>query len=323
MHCLYPNIRPYSQEMLPRGNQIQLYIEQCGQPDGIPIVFVHGGPGNGCSDQDRRFFDPEKYRIILFDQRGAGRTLPHASLDDNHTQALIDDMEAIRKYLGVTSWVLFGGSWGATLSLLYAQQHSDKVLGMILRGTFLCREQDLNWLYQDGLSRIFPDYWRAFLEPIPKAEQNHLIQAYYQRLCSKNELEKMGAAKAWSQWEAHCATLHPNHSIKMYLTAPHTALALARIESHYFLHCGFIEENQIINDARRLSSIPGIVIHGRYDMICPLENATSLAAHWPEAELRIIREAGHAAEEPSLVDALVRATNDMAKRFQEDFLNLA
>lgn len=318
MQALFPEIRPYQEHHLPVDSIHSLYIEECGSPDGIPVLFVHGGPGAGCSRYDRRFFDPEKYRIILFDQRGAGRSTPHAELENNTTRHLVEDMEAIRKHLGVEKWLLFGGSWGSTLCLVYAQTHPETVLGMIVRGIFLCREQDLEWFYQSGANRVFPDYWQEFTSGIPPEEQADFMQAYYRRLTGANELAKMSAAKAWAIWEGHCATLRPNPDVVTRFADPHMALALARIESHYFVNHAFLEPDQIIRNADRLAGIPGIIIHGRYDMVCPLDNATALHSAWPDAELHIIRDAGHSSSEPSIVDALVKATYEMASQLGED-----
>lgn len=318
MQTFYPEIKPYQRHLLAVEPPHQIYVDESGNPDGIPVLFVHGGPGAGCGKYDRRFFDPEVYRIILFDQRGAGRSRPYAELEGNTTQKLVEDMEAIRTTLGIDRWVLFGGSWGATLSLVYAETYPERVLGMILRGVYLCRQQELDWFYRDGASRIFPDYWQEFVQPIPAEERGDLMQAYYRHLTSDNELQKMAAAKAWALWEGRCATLRPNQDVVESFSDPHKALALACIEAHYFISGAFLEHDQILRDAHRLQSIPGIIVHGRYDMICPLENAFDLQKAWPDAELQIIRDAGHASREPGIVDALVRATDAMARRLRAD-----
>ena len=318
MMTLYPEIKPYAQHRLPVEAPHELYVEESGDPDGIPVLFVHGGPGGGCSSKNRCFFDPERYRIILFDQRGAGQSTPHAALELNDTQRLVADIEAIREHLGIKQWLLFGGSWGATLSLVYAQAHAERVLGLILRGVFLCRDQDLHWFYQHGASQVFPDYWEDYIHPIAKSKRDDFIAAYYELLTGENELARMGAAKAWSLWEAHCATLRPSHELVEHLGEPHTALAMARIEAHYFINQAFLEPNQIIKQAHKLSGIPGIIVHGRYDMICTLDNAVSLHNAWPESQLNIIRDAGHASSEPSITDALVRATRDMVRRLRPE-----
>lgn len=313
---LYPEIEPYARHRLAVDSPHELYLEESGSPDGIPVIVVHGGPGGGCDENHRRFFDSERFRIILLDQRGAGRSTPLACLEGNTTDALVRDLETVRQFLGVERWLLFGGSWGSTLSLVYAQTHPDRVLGLVLRGIFLCRPEDIHWFYQSGASRVFPDYWRDFLAPIPASERGQLVSAYYRRLTSANELEQIQAAKAWSVWEGRCATLHPNPKVVEHFAHPHTAIALARIECHYFMNKGFLEPDQILRDAGTLADIPGIIVHGRYDMVCPLDNAFALSDAWPEAELRIIREAGHSASEPAIVDALIRAVQDVYDQIQ-------
>jgi proline iminopeptidase len=312
MMTLYPEIKPYTSHRLAVDPPHELYIEECGNPDGIPVLFVHGGPGAGCNSRSRCFFDPEHYRIILFDQRGAGRSTPHAELSSNTAQDLVDDIERIRCFLDIERWCLFGGSWGATLSLLYAQAYPLRVSGLILRGVFLCREQDIQWFYQYGASQVFPDYWQDFIRPVAGEDREDFIAAYHQLLTGDNELTRMSAAKSWSLWEARCATLRPNSHLEGHNGATNVALAMARIEAHFFINKGFLEPNQIINNASSLADIPGIIVHGRYDMICPLDNALALHQAWPGSELHIVREAGHAATEPGNVDALVKATREMA-----------
>ncbi|MDK8466036.1 prolyl aminopeptidase [Marinobacter sp. SS13-12] len=314
MLTLFPDIKPNARHRLAVDPPHELYVEESGNPDGIPVLVVHGGPGGGCEDYYRRFFDAERYRIILMDQRGAGRSSPLAEFDGNTTQKLVEDMETVRSFLGITQWILFGGSWGSTLSLVYAQSHPDRVLGLVLRGIFLCRPRDIYWFYQEGASRVFPDYWQDFLAPIPENERDDLVSAYYRRLTSTNELEQIQAAKAWSIWEGRCATLHPNPRVVEHFGHPHVAIALARIECHYFMNNAFLEDNQIVRDAGALKDIPGIIIHGRYDMVCPLDNALALSEAWPEADLRIIRDAGHSASEPAIVDALMRGVDEVAAR---------
>ncbi len=316
MEPLYPAIKPYATHTIEVDDPHVLHVEECGNPDGVAVLFVHGGPGAGCEPYHRCFFDPEKYRIILFDQRGAGRSTPHAELQGNTTQALVADMETIREALGVKRWVLFGGSWGSTLSLVYAETHADRVLGMILRGIFLCRPKEIAWFYQKGASRIFPDYWQAFLKPIPPAERDDMVAAYYRRLTGDDELARMAAAKAWSMWEARTATLHQHKQLVEHFSDPYTALSLARIEAHYFSNNAFLQEDQILRDADRLANIPAIIVQGRYDMICPMESAWELQQAWPTAELSIISGAGHAASEPGIVDALIKATRKMLKRIE-------
>ncbi|WP_144780189.1 prolyl aminopeptidase [Marinobacter maritimus] len=311
---LYPDIKPYAKHRLAVDAPHELYVEESGNPEGIPVLFVHGGPGAGCEDYHRRFFDAERFRIILMDQRGAGRSTPLAELEGNSTDKLVQDMEAIRMFLGVDRWLLFGGSWGSTLSLVYAQTHTERVLGLVLRGIFLCRPRDIAWFYQDGASRVFPDYWQEFEEQIPESERGDMVSAYYRRLTSTNELEQIQAAKAWSIWEGRCATLHPNPRVVEHFGHPHVAIALARIECHYFMNSSFLEHDQIIRDAYKLRDIPGIIVHGRYDMVCPLDNALALSKAWPEADLRIIRDAGHSASEPAIVDALVRGVDEVVAK---------
>jgi len=313
----HPPITPYRTRMIAVDPPHEIYVEESGNPDGIPVLFVHGGPGAGCGTNDRRFFDPIVYRIILFDQRGSGHSTPHANLEQNSTPKLVEDMERIRKELGIDRWLLFGGSWGSTLSLVYAETWPNRVLGLILRGIFLCRKRDLHWFYQEGTSRIFPDYWQDFIAPVPEAERGDIISAYYKRLTSNNEIERMGAAKAWSTWEGRCATLRPNAEFVDSFAEPHRALSLARIEAHYFINDSFMAEDQIVQNAKYLAGIPGIIVHGRYDVICPLDNALALQQAWPDAELRIIRDAGHASSEPGIVDALVRAAAEMAARLEK------
>jgi len=316
MHPLFPEIHPDKSHRLKVDDIHELYIEECGDAEGIPVLVVHGGPGAGCETYHRRFFDPTVYRIILFDQRGAGRSTPHASLENNTTQHLVEDIEAIREFLGIDRWVLFGGSWGATLSLVYAETHPARVLGLILRGIFLCRPNEIQWFYQEGTNRIFPDYWKDFIQPIPKKERGDLVAAHYKRLTGDDEVARMASAKAWALWEGRTATLTPRHKVVDYFGTPHVALALARIEAHYFMNSGFLSDNQILGDAKKIKGIPGYIIHGRYDLICPLENAFALANAWPAGQLEIIPNSGHSASEPAITDALVQATASMAKRLE-------
>lgn len=314
MHSLYPEIHPYVSHTVAVESPHKLHVEECGNPAGIPVLFVHGGPGAGCEDYHRRFFDPERYRIILFDQRGSGRSAPHAELEGNTTAALVADMEVIREHLGVERWLLFGGSWGSTLSLVYAETHPERVLGLILRGIFLCRPHEIRWFYQQGASRLFPEYWQEYLAPVAEAEREDMVSAYYRRLTGDNEMERMAAAKAWSLWEGRTSTLRPSEAVVEHFGNPYTALSLARIECHYFMHDSFLEPDQILRDAGRLQGIPGVIVHGRYDVVCPVENAWQLHRRWPGSELKIIPDAGHSASEPGTVDALVQATIDFAER---------
>lgn len=312
MQTLYPEIKPYARYQLAVDHPHELYVDESGSPDGLPVVFIHGGPGAGCDSMSRRFFDPNLYRIVTFDQRGCGRSTPHASLEHNTTWDLVADMERIRKHLGIEQWVLFGGSWGSTLALAYAQTHPERVKALILRGIFLCRPQDFHWFYQEGASRLFPDYWQDYLAPIPVEERGELMQAYYRRLTGTDEIAQMQAAKAWSTWEGRTATLRPNPDVVERFHEH--ALSIARIECHYFVHDAFLEPGQLLRDMPRIAHLPGVIVHGRYDAVCPLDNAWALHHAWPNSELQIIRDAGHAASEPGIVDALVRATDALGKR---------
>ena len=316
MLVLYPELKPYQRHSLKVSELHELYIDEAGDPDGVPVLFIHGGPGSGCDASSRRFYDPAFYRIVTFDQRGCGRSTPHGELSDNTTHDLIADMEAIREHLGIESWVLFGGSWGSTLSLLYAQHHPQRVKALILRGIFLCRQRDFDWLYKEGANRIFPDYWEEFIKPIPQSERGDLTQAYYSRLLGDDELLRMGVAKAWSAWEGNCSKLRPSSTALAKFTKPHNALAMARIETHYFVNKGFIDENHILNSMQSIKDIPGRIVHGRYDMVCPLDNALSLHQQWPNSELVIVRDAGHSASEPATVDALIRVVADIAQQLK-------
>lgn len=311
---LYPEISPYRSFRLPVEPPHELHVEECGNPHGLPVLFLHGGPGAGCENYHRRFFDPEVYRIILFDQRGAGRSTPHAALERNTTPSLVSDIERLRQHLGIARWVVFGGSWGSTLALVYAETHPANVLGLILRGIFLCRPWEIRWFYQDGANRLFPDHWEAFVAPIPSDERGDLLQAHYRRLTGDDEVARMRSAEAWSVWEGRAATLQPNHRVVEHFGSPHVALALACIEAHYFAHDSFLKPDQILREAWRLKDIPGVIVHGRYDIVCPLQNAWELHNAWPEAQLEIVPEAGHSATEPGIVHALVHAARVMASR---------
>lgn len=314
MQGLYPALEPYRTGSLAVEAPHELYIEECGNPDGLPVLFVHGGPGAGCLPYHRRFFDPAVYRIILFDQRGAGQSTPHAELGGNTTPALVSDIEAIRTALGIDGWVVFGGSWGSTLGLVYAQTHPGRVLGLILRGIFLCRPEDIRWFYQHGAGRIFPEYWEQYLAPVPEAERDDMVSAYYRLLTGTDEALRLAAARAWSLWEGRTISLLPCKDSEQTFGDPHFALAMARIECHYFMHESFLEPDQILRDASKLKDIPGVIVHGRYDVVCTVDNALALHAAWPQADLHIIHDAGHAASEPGIIDALVSATRDMARK---------
>lgn len=313
MRGLYPEIKTNEHFFLQVDSPHSLYVEECGNSSGIPVVFLHGGPGAGCEPWHRQFFDPEHYRIILYDQRGSGRSTPHASLESNTTQALVADLETLREHLGIRQWLVFGGSWGSTLALVYAQTHPQRVLGLVLRGIFLCRPQEIRWFYQQGASRIFPDHWQSFIAPIPEAEQHDLLHAHYRRLTGDDEIARLASAKAWSIWEGRASNLLPKNSVVDFFSSTHTALSLARIEAHYFVNDCFLADNQILANTEKLADIPGTIVHGRYDIVCPLENAWQLHHAWPGSELQIIPDAGHSASEAGIVSALIMATDQFAR----------
>lgn len=320
MLTLYPDIKPYQTHRLPVQAPHELYIEEAGNPEGIPVLFLHGGPGGGCASRSRCFFDPERYRIILFDQRGCGRSTPHACLEHNNTEALVADIEAIREYFNIPQWMLFGGSWGATLSLIYAQHHPRRVLAIILRGVFLCRQQDLDWFYSDGgANRIFPDYWQDFDDHANRRDGESWIDAYHRQLHGNNELAKMSAAKAWCLWEARCSTLRPNHDIEANMISTHGAIAMSHIENHFFRNDSFLKNYNILDNMASIEDIPGIIVHGRYDIICPLDNAQAVHQRWPVSELLIVRDAGHSAFEAGITDALIKATDEIANVLEGQF----
>ncbi len=314
MKDLYPPIEPYASQRLNVSGGHQLYLEQVGNPEGFPVLFLHGGPGAGCEAYHRRFFDPKVYRVVLFDQRGCGRSTPHAELRENTTWDLVADIEIIRRELGIERWLLFGGSWGSTLALAYAETHPERVSGMVLRGIFLCRDEEITWFYQSGASKVFPDYWEDYLAPIPAPEHNDLLQAYHRRLTGENELQRMAAAKAWSIWEGRTASLHPNAAVVDFFSHPHTALSLARIECHYFVNHAFLRPNQLLDEASKLAGIPGVIVQGRYDLICPMTSAWELHRAWQGSELKVIPDAAHSAAEPGIRSALIEATDRFARK---------
>lgn len=308
MRTLFAEIEPYNTFFLPVTHGHTLYVEEVGNPLGQPVVFLHGGPGGGISTNHRRLFDPAHYRIILFDQRGAGKSRPHASLEHNTTWDLVADMETLRQHLNFEQWAVFGGSWGSTLSLAYAQTHPERVSHLILRGIFLCRPEEIQWFYQEGTSWIFPEFWEAFLAPVPAEKRHEMVKTYYELLTSDNEHSRLQAAKAWSKWEGACCKLKPNASVIDHFEEAHHALAMARIECHYFIHHCWLEPNQLLRDASKITHIPTWIIHGRYDVVCPARNAYELHQVLPEATLRMIPDAGHAYDEPGILDALIEAT---------------
>ncbi|TCK19575.1 prolyl aminopeptidase [Thiogranum longum] len=312
MRTLYPPVEPYVRHTLQVEAPHTLYVEECGNPAGIPVLFVHGGPGGGCEPWHRQFFDPDRYRIVLFDQRGCGRSTPHASLENNTTQALTGDMEQLREHLGIERWMLFGGSWGSTLSLLYAQACPERVLALVLRGIFLCRKQDIDWFYQQGASRLFPDAWQDFIAPVPPSRRDNLVQAYHELLTGDDEVRRLAAARAWSVWEGTTSTLQHKPALVRHFADSYIALSMARIECHYFINGAFIRPDQIISDAAQLKNIPGRIIHGRYDVVCPVDQAIELHHAWPEADVQIIPASGHSAGEPAVAGALLEATDHFA-----------
>jgi len=306
---VYPEIEPYRFGWLAVDEPHRLYYEECGNPQGTPVLFVHGGPGGGCDGWCRRLFDPAAYRICLFDQRGAGRSTPHGSLEANTSADLVVDMERLRRHLGVERWVVFGGSWGSTLALLYAESHPQRVAALILRGIFLCRPRDIAWFYQDGASRLYPDAWEEFVAPIPAVERDDLVGAYSRRLTGGDAAVRLAAARAWSVWEGRTSKLWPSEALVATFGEEAFATALARIECHYFHHDSFLAPDQLLRDVGRIRAIPAVIIQGRYDLPCPMEQAWALHRAWPEAELSIIPDAVHSATEPGITDGLIRATD--------------
>lgn len=314
MRTLYPPIEPYDQGTLQVSEVHKLYYEQCGNPEGQPVVFLHGGPGGGCVPEYRQFFDPEAYRIILFDQRGAGRSTPHASLEENTTWHLVEDIEKLREHFGVERWLVFGGSWGSTLALAYAQKHPERVRALVLRGIFLCRPQEIQWFYQEGASWIFPDVWERYVEAIPPGERDDFVSAYYKRLTSDDEETRLAAARAWSVWEGSTSKLYFDHDMIERFDDPTFALAFARIECHYFTNNAFFPtDNYLIENVDAIRAIPAVIVQGRYDVVCPMRSAWELHRAWPEAEFNVIADAGHSATEPGIVDALIAATDSFRR----------
>ena len=310
---LYPAIDPFRQGMLQTGDGHQVYWEICGHPEGKPAVFLHGGPGSGCAPVHRRLFDPERYRVLLFDQRGCGRSTPHASLSNNTTWDLVRDIETLRQdVMGVDSWLVFGGSWGSTLALAYAQTHPERVSELIVRGIFTVRESEVRWFYQEGASWLFPDHWEAFVAPIPEAERDDLVAAYHRRLTGPDPIEQMVAARAWSTWEDHTITLLPSPKHQQAHAHDARALAFARIENHYFVNRGFMDEGQLLRDAHKLAGIPGVIVQGRYDACTPARTAWDLHRAWPQAAFHLVPDAGHAFDEPGILAQLIAATDAFA-----------
>jgi proline iminopeptidase len=312
MRELYPPIEPYETGRLKVSEVHTLYYELCGNPEGRPVVFLHGGPGGGIVPDYRRFFDPEIYRIVLFDQRGSGQSTPHANLEDNTTWHLVADIEKLREHLGIESWVVFGGSWGSTLALAYSETHPERVRALVLRGIFLCRKKEIDWFYQnpEGAGAIFPDVWEQFVEIIPEAERGDMLAAYHRRLTGDDENVQLEAARRWSVWEGSTSKLFPDQNLIELFGEPQLALALARIECHYFINKIFLEsENQLIENVERIRHIPAVIVQGRYDVVCPMMSAWELHRAWPEAEFKITPDAGHSALEPGNRSALIEATD--------------
>lgn len=317
MKTKYPPISPNQIGFLEVGANHHIYWEESGNPKGVPVIFLHGGPGSGTEPGHRSYFNPKIYRIILMDQRGSGKSLPHSSLADNTTWHLVDDLEKLRLHLKVDQWVVFGGSWGSTLALAYAETHPKCTLALIVRGIFLGRKKELDWFYQFGAHHIFTDQWEKYLEIIPVEERGDLMRAYYKRLTSSDSAVRKLAASRWAGWEGAALRLLFDPSLYQYFVQPDHADALARIECHYFVNNVFFKtDNWLIENASALQKIPGVIIQGRYDMVCPFESAWELHKAWPQAKFEIIQDAGHAASEPGITDALIRATDDLGVEFQ-------
>ncbi|WP_019830875.1 prolyl aminopeptidase [Sphingomonas sp. PR090111-T3T-6A] len=310
----YPPIEPYASGLLDVGDGHRVYWERVGKPGGIPAVFLHGGPGGGCSPAHRQLFDPARYDVLLFDQRGCGRSEPHAELEANTTWHLVADIERLREMCGHDKWLVFGGSWGSTLSLAYAETHPARVSELILRGIFLLRKAEVDWYYQGGAAWLFPDKWERFLAPIPEAERGDLLEAFRKRLTGGDESEKVSAARAWAQWEGETITLLPDPATSGGFGEEQFAVAFARIENHYFVNKGWMEEGQLLRDVHKLKGIPGTIVQGRYDAATPVRSAWDLHRAWPEAEFHLIPDAGHAYSEPGILDRLIRATDAHADR---------
>lgn len=311
---LYPEIEPFAYGWMPTESQHEIYYEECGSPGGKPCVILHGGPGGAVNPGMRRFFDPDKWRMVLFDQRGCGKSRPNAVLEDNDTWKLIEDIERLRERCGVEKWTVFGGSWGSTLALAYAITHPDRVEALVLRGIFLLTQKELNWFYQEGASLIFPDAWESFLAPIPAEERGDLMGAYYKRLTGTDRAKQLECAVAWSSWEGDTISVRGPEARPDKFAEAEFALAFARIECWYFMNGGFLpEQGWILKNVDQIRSIPAWIVQGRFDVVTPMDSAWNLKKAWPEAKLEIIPDAGHASTEPGIIDALVRATDAAAK----------
>jgi len=310
---LYPQLEPYRSGMLALDRTHTMYWEESGNPRGVPVVFLHGGPGAGAAPNHRRFFDPAHYRIVIFDQRGAGRSTPLGELRENTTPHLIDDIERLRKHLGIARWIVFGGSWGSTLALAYGAAHPARCAGLVLRGIFLCRQSEIDWFLY-GLKHIFPEAWRAFADVIPAGERRDLLTAYYQRLTDPDPAVHMPAARAWGRYEGSCSTLRPSPDTVAYFASDGVALGLARMEAHYFTHRIFLPEDSLLDNVARLRNVPAVIVQGRYDAVCPIVSADDLHRAWPEADYIVVPDAGHSAWEPGICAELVKALETFKNR---------
>ncbi len=309
---LHPPIEPYDSGFLDVGEGHRVFYERCGTKGAKPAVFLHGGPGGGINADQRRLFDPARYDVLLFDQRGCGRSTPHACIEANDTWRLVADIERLRNLIGVESWLVLGGSWGSTLALAYAQTHPERVSALILRGVYTVTKAELDWFYQFGVSEMFPQEWERFQSIIPPAERNDMMAAYHRRLFGADAAARLDAAREWTIWEGQTITLLPDLDLRRRFGDPHFALAFARLENHFFTHRCWLEDGQLLRDAHRLAGIPGAIVHGRYDMPCPLRYAHLLAKAWPDASFHIVEGAGHSASEPGVRDQLLRATDRFA-----------
>ncbi|MCY7281352.1 MAG: prolyl aminopeptidase [Sphingomonas bacterium] len=310
---LYPPIEPYETGMLDVGDGHSLYWERCGTPGGKPALFLHGGPGSGCSPKQRQQFDPTKYDVLLFDQRGCGRSTPFASLEDNTTWHLVQDIERLRGMAGIDTWMVFGGSWGSTLALAYAQTHPERVTELVLRGIFLFRQSEVDWLYKYGASELYPEGWQEFVGLVQEGERGDVVEAYHRRLTSEDPATRLAAAKAWSTWEGLTVTLLPDLEMLEEFTEDQHAIAVARIENHYMRNLGWLDDDQLLENAHKLNNIPGVIVQGRHDCCTPPSAAWDLKQAWPEVELEIVADGGHLFTEPGITDGLVRATDRFAK----------
>ena len=313
MRDLYPPIEPYQEGKLKVSELHTIHYEESGNPQGKPVIFLHGGPGGGIAPMYRQYFDPQRWRIIIFDQRGCGQSTPYAELTENTTWDLVSDIEKLRQHLNVTQWVVFGGSWGSTLALAYSQTHPNSCKGLILRGIFMLRPSEIRWFYQEGANHIYPDAWEEYLKPIPTSERGDLLSAFYRRLTSEDRRVRLEAARAWSIWEASTSKLIPSQTSKQRFGMDEFAEAFARIECHYFVNRGFFQrENQLIENIDRIRHLPGVIVQGRYDVVCPMITAWELHRAWQEAEFIVIADAGHSVSEPGIKDALIGASDRFA-----------